>query len=494
MQNKLVQPPQPLHAPLKRGDKRLRFLLVLVSFVGDFAMIVLGLIIGFWLRFGSGIFDFDEALINIKSVDQPDGIVGYLNLIVFGSFLLIGTFLSMALYEISNLLKPRQIFVIVTRSITLWIGVYLGLSLVLKFHPPISRIYVACSAIAVGMSVLFWRFVYIKILAHNNIISALKKRAAFVGWNDSIGQIINAYNVNPDNQFVLVGLVLNESNQGNFDSATQLQLLGTIDELGTIIRQHAIEVIICADRKNEINKMIQICNLCDREMAEFKIIPNRFHLMFAGMSMETISGVPVIGVSRSPLDSPVNQFVKRVIDIIGSIVGLAISLPLFTIFGTLVYLESPGPVIYEQIRVGRSGKRFKIYKIRSMRLDAETIGGAQWARENDARRLKVGSFMRATNIDEIPQFWNVLRGDMSLVGPRPERPELIERFQDEIPHYNARHTVKPGMTGWAQINGLRGNTDITERVKYDLMYIEKWTLWGDLLIMAMTFRKGRNAY
>jgi lipopolysaccharide/colanic/teichoic acid biosynthesis glycosyltransferase len=129
-----------------------------------------------------------------------------------------------------------------------------------------------------------------------------------------------------------------------------------------------------------------------------------------------------------------------------------------------------------------------------MRIDAEAQGGAQWAKKNDDRRLKIGEIMRATNLDEVPQFWNVLKGDMSLVGPRPERPELISKFQYEIPHYNARHTVKPGMTGWAQVNGLRGDTDLTERIRYDLYYIEKWTFLGDFWIMLKTFHSRQNAY
>ena len=143
--------------------------------------------------------------------------------------------------------------------------------------------------------------------------------------------------------------------------------------------------------------------------------------------------------------------------------------------------------------MGRNGRSFEIIKIRSMRLDAEN-GKAQWAKKDDPRRLKVGAFMREWNIDEIPQFWNVLKGDMSLVGPRPERPELIMEFKEEIPHYNARHASKPGITGWAQVNGLRGNTSLIERIRYDIYYLENWSLWFDLQIMVQTFFRKDNAY
>lgn len=163
-------------------------------------------------------------------------------------------------------------------------------------------------------------------------------------------------------------------------------------------------------------------------------------------------------------------------------------------FGVLIYWESPGSIFYRQVRTGRRGRNFNIIKLRSMKLDAEKVGGAQWAKKDDDRRLKVGAFMRKWNIDEVPQFWNVLMGEMSLVGPRPERPELIVGFERSIPHYNARLMSKPGITGWAQVNGLRGDTDLAERVRFDLYYLENWHVLLDFQIMIQTFFKRDNAY
>ena len=273
-----------------------------------------------------------------------------------------------------------------------------------------------------------------------------------------------------------------------------LPVLGNVSNLPIILGDQSVDILVRSDGPWEVDQLMAVSNLCDREMVQFKMIPSRLHSMIAGLHLETISDVPVLGVAEGPLVDPINRAFKRAVDIVGALVGLAISAPLVGVFGGLVYLESPGPIIYRQTRAGRRGRTFKILKIRSMRLDAEAQGGAQWAKKGDDRRLKIGAFMRATNIDEVPQFWNVLKGDMSLVGPRPERPELIARFQDEIPHYNARHSVKPGMTGWAQIHGLRGDTDLTERVRYDLYYIENWTLLGDFWIMLKTFRNRQNAY
>jgi exopolysaccharide biosynthesis polyprenyl glycosylphosphotransferase len=188
-----------------------------------------------------------------------------------------------------------------------------------------------------------------------------------------------------------------------------------------------------------------------------------------------------------------NKLVKRLVDIVGAMVGLIVSIPVIAIFGALVYLESPGPILYRQRRLGRNGKTLDMLKIRSMRLDAEKDGKVGWSRKDDPRRLRVGAFMRKWNIDETPQFWNVLKGEMSLVGPRPERPELIKNFKHEIPHYNVRHTVKPGLTGWAQVNGLRGDTDLFQRISYDLYYVEHWNLFFDLQLIFLTILKNKNA-
>ncbi len=184
---------------------------------------------------------------------------------------------------------------------------------------------------------------------------------------------------------------------------------------------------------------------------------------------------------------------KRALDVVGAIVGLILAAPLIAFFGLLIYRESPGSIIYKQRRVGRNGKLFTIYKLRSMKLDSET-NGAGWTVENDPRCLKVGRLIRAWNIDEVPQFWNVFKGEMSLVGPRPERPEHIDRLREEIPGWDKRLAVKPGLTGLAQVNGWRGDTDLNERLRNDVDYIQRGNLFMDLVIMVRTFVNKENAY
>jgi exopolysaccharide biosynthesis polyprenyl glycosylphosphotransferase len=256
----------------------------------------------------------------------------------------------------------------------------------------------------------------------------------------------------------------------------------------------AVDVVLVADGNVPVEHWETLASLCEKELIQFKVVPSYFSILVSGLYLETLSGIPILGLSRLPLDRMFNKLVKRLLDIGGATVGLLLSAPLIAIFGALVYIESPGPILYRQRRIGRNGKIFHMLKIRSMRLDAEKDGKVGWSTKDDPRRLRVGAFMRKWNIDEIPQFWNVLKGEMSLVGPRPERPELIRNFKDEIPHYNARHTVKPGITGWAQVNGLRGDTDLTERISHDLYYVEHWNVLFDIQLMFMTILKNKNAH
>jgi exopolysaccharide biosynthesis polyprenyl glycosylphosphotransferase len=233
--------------------------------------------------------------------------------------------------------------------------------------------------------------------------------------------------------------------------------------------------------------------VCGREFVDFKLVPNCFQVLLSGLRLESVNGMPVLGVGRLPLHYLLNNIMKRALDIVGALLGLFFFGPVMVLFAGMVWLESRGAVIYRQRRIGLNGRPFEILKIRSMKLDAELDGAVGWTVQDDPRCLKVGAYMRKWNIDELPQFWNVLRGQMSLVGPRPERPELINGFKEEIPHYNLRHNIKPGVTGWAQINGLRGDTCLEKRVRFDLHYMENWNFFLDLQIMVLTFFRRKGA-
>jgi len=278
------------------------------------------------------------------------------------------------------------------------------------------------------------------------------------------------------------------------DIPTDLPLLGSIEEMEDIFEKYGVDMVIAADLSASRDEVVQLSNLCERELVSFKIIPSCFRIFASGLHLETMGGTPILGIDRLPLDNSLNVALKRGLDIVGGIFGLIMSAPIIAFFSFMVWIESRGAVFYGQRRTGLNGRPFTIWKIRSMKLNAEAGGKIGWSTKDDPRRLRVGSFMRKWNIDELPQFWNVIKGDMSLVGPRPERPELIHNFKHEIPHYNARHHAKPGMTGWAQVKGLRGDTDLSERIRCDLWYMENWNILLDLQIMALTFRKQKNAY
>jgi exopolysaccharide biosynthesis polyprenyl glycosylphosphotransferase len=271
--------------------------------------------------------------------------------------------------------------------------------------------------------------------------------------------------------------------------------LGSLHELQTILRKREIDVAVLTESESlQREGVLAIAKACEIEHVQFKMIPHFFEVLVSGLSPDVIGDVQVLGVEDLPLAGYRNRSLKRVVDILGAIVGLVLSTPLILVFGALVYFESPGPIFYKQIRLGKGGRRFEMIKIRSMRPDVEPLGKPGWTQENDPRRLRIGAFLRKWNLDEVPQFWNVLVGQMSLVGPRPERPELIERFKRRIPHYQARHSCRPGMTGWAQVNGWRGNTDLEQRICHDIWYVENWDPWLDLKIMFLTFVRRDNAY
>jgi exopolysaccharide biosynthesis polyprenyl glycosylphosphotransferase len=232
----------------------------------------------------------------------------------------------------------------------------------------------------------------------------------------------------------------------------------------------------------------------EKRLISFKIVADLLDIMVQQFELESIDGLNLIKIKESPLNYAYNRFLKRMMDIIGSLLGIILLSPIFFIISILIKLTSKGPVFFSQERVSEGGKTFKIYKFRTMYHNAEKDTGPVFARPNDQRCTKIGKFLRRYNLDELPQLFNVLKGEMSLVGPRPERPHFVNQFKEEIPRYMSRHHIKSGITGWAQVNGLRQNSSIEERIKYDLYYLENWSLWFDLKIILMSIFATKNAY
>jgi len=271
-------------------------------------------------------------------------------------------------------------------------------------------------------------------------------------------------------------------------------ILGTLDDLPRVLEEKKPDQLILAGAGAGRAKMVEMLLLCEKNLVTFNMVPDLFNIMTTAMDVQSLNGIPLLGAGRWPLDHFWNRLLKRLEDLAGAGAGLVIAFPVLAAAAAAVKLTSPGPVFYRQERCGRKGLPFVLLKLRTMRQDAEQGTGPVFASPGDPRTTKVGAFLRRHNLDELPQLWNVLRGDMSLVGPRPERPHFVEMFRDDINRYMWRHVSKPGMTGWAQINGLRGNTSIEERVKHDLYYLEKKSLAFDFKILLRTFRARENAY
>jgi Undecaprenyl-phosphate glucose phosphotransferase len=277
---------------------------------------------------------------------------------------------------------------------------------------------------------------------------------------------------------------------------SDLHILGTTNELPRLIELYEIEHVFISLPMSRYHEARRVFDILSQSLVEVRLVADVPDL--AGLSLTTtnLDGLPVIGLRESP-HFGLNVVVKRGMDIVLSLTGLLLLSPLLVFIAGLVKATSRGPVFYRQERCGLNGRPFQMLKFRSMRVDAEQQTGAVWARKDDPRRTRLGTFLRKTSLDELPQLINVLKGDMSLVGPRPERPVFIRQFSKTIPNYMARHCVKAGITGWAQVHGWRGNTSLRKRVQYDLYYITHWTPWLDLRILWMTVAHGllhRNAY
>ena len=272
-------------------------------------------------------------------------------------------------------------------------------------------------------------------------------------------------------------------------------VVGTYSQIEEFVSSGIDIVFLCLPGE-EVAECEKILEYLSTTMVDVKIVPSIYEFMTIHTSAEMFEGLPLITLQGTPLQG-VNVFVKRTTDIIGATVALFISSPLFALIALCVKLQSPGPVFYRQLRMGLDGRQFDMLKFRTMRSNAEADTGPVWAQQGDSRRTAVGAVLRRTSLDELPQFLNVLKGEMSIVGPRPERPELIARFRNQYPQYMLRHKMKAGMTGWAQVNGWRGNTDLKKRLDFDMYYIDHWSIWFDVKIMALTLWKGlihKNAY
>lgn len=322
-----------------------------------------------------------------------------------------------------------------------------------------------------------------------------QKHILLVGYSSAAEGFVSRVRANPEWGYNIRGILDDTKERGSEYGG--VKIIGTIEDLEYILEQNSLDEIAITLSLKEYDKLRRIVALCEKSGVHTKFLPDYGNIIPTVPYMEDLQGLPVIHIRHVPLSSVPNAMMKRAVDIFGSLVGIIVFSPIMLIVAIAIKITSPGPIIYCQERVGLHNRPFKMYKFRSMTVQDPGKEKSRWTTPGDSRVTTIGKIIRRTSIDETPQFFNILKGDMSLVGPRPERPFFVEKFKEEIPRYMIKHQVRPGLTGWAQVNGYRGDTSIMKRIEHDLYYIENWTLGFDFKIMFLTVFKGfinKNAY
>ena len=466
---------------IKENQKLLNWMQVLL----DAAVIVVSYIFAWYIRFRSGLFALDEWYLSRQS---------YMKLL----YVIVPVFLI--LYYAFRLYVPKRIM---GRRLEAWrvlqanvIGL-MGLILILYVlrMGDISR----TMLFLFGCSNVFFEVV------EGNVIRLIlrrirrqgynQKHMILVGYSRAAEQYIDRIKANPSWGYSVRGIL--DDNKPIGTEYKGVKVIGVIEDLNQILPANKLDEIAVTLGLGEYAKLEHIVAMCEKSGVHTKFIPDYNNIIPTKPYTEDIQGLPVINIRRVPLNNLLNRFVKRSVDLFGAVVALILFSPVMLITAIVIKVTSPGPLIFKQERIGLKNKPFYMYKFRSMVVQEDTDEKKEWTTKNDPRVTPVGRFIRRTSIDELPQLFNVLMGTMSLVGPRPERPQFVDKFKEEIPRYMIKHQVRPGLTGWAQVNGYRGDTSIRKRIEYDLYYIENWTIGFDFKIILLTFFKGfinKNAY
>lgn len=321
------------------------------------------------------------------------------------------------------------------------------------------------------------------------------KHVLLVGYSRATEGYIDRIKQNPEWGYWIHGIL--DDNVVLDTEYKGIKVVGSILDLGQIIEENDYDEIVITLGLSEYEKLESIVNVCEKTGVHTKFVPDYNNMVSTVPYIEDLYGLPVINIRNVPLTNTINLFIKRTMDIVLGFIALVLGLIPMLIIAIIIKCTSKGPVIFSQVRVGKHGREFKMFKFRSMYLEDPEKEKDEWTTKGDKRVTPIGKFIRKTSLDELPQLFNVLGGSMSLVGPRPERPQFVEKFREEVPRYMVKHQVRPGMTGWAQIKGYRGDTSIKKRIEYDLYYIENWSVGLDIKILFLTIFKGfinKNAY
>lgn len=458
--------------------ERRRQIQVLLQLVGDILATAAAVVFAYWLRFEFQVQPVTKGL-------PPFNM--YLRLVPAVVLLYPLVFYFQGLYQ------RRRIRSRFDESMRVMVAVLLATVLLtasLTFYRPpdftYSRLFLAIFAGVDTVLVGLTRWVIGVTLARIRRSGGNLQRVLVVGAGDLGRKVVDRLQLHKEYGFLVVGFLDDDPGRQQRD-IQGVPVLGTTEDLEKIITHERVDQVMIALPLEAHYRTVKLVRRAGQLLVDIKVVPDvlQYYVMRAGI--EDLDGLPLINLTRIPLQGW-NQIVKRAFDIFGSAMLLLVTSWLFPIIAWLIKREDGGPVFFSQVRTGLDGRSFRLFKFRSMRADAEGDGEAHWTRSRDSRVTPIGDFLRRTNLDELPQLYNVLIGDMSLVGPRPEQPKFVERFRNRYPTYNARHRVRSGLTGWAQVNGLRGDTSIRQRVAHDLYYIENWSLGLDIKILWRTFR------
>lgn len=455
--------------------RRSYFIFEFSHIISDLLMINFVFLFAYWFRFNSGIIPVIYGVPSIREYIKPLPIISILLLFIMRSF---------DLYSTKRRLSMLDEFFAIIKSMTVGLVIFMAATFVYRDFS-YSRMMLLICWINLILFISCARFIINRIRLALRAANRDFSNLLLIGTGSTSLRLIRHIRNNPHWNYKIVGAV-SVSGEPTKQSLEGTPVIGELDGLAEILSRKDIEEVILTAPSLSRDRIMSIILECEKRMVNFHLIADLLGMITSQVDMENIDGVPLLSLKESPLVLSYNRFIKRAMDLIGSSIGLILFSPIFLIISIAVKLSSPGPVFYLQKRIGEDGRRFTIIKFRTMVNKAEKGTGAVWAKRDDPRRTKVGAFLRRHNLDELPQLINVFKGEMSLVGPRPERPKFVGRFKENIPRYMSRHKIRSGMTGWAQVNGLRGDTSIEERTKYDIYYVENWSLVFDIKILLMS--------
>jgi exopolysaccharide biosynthesis polyprenyl glycosylphosphotransferase len=469
------------------NKRRQDFLIPLLTVLADAFALEASFLFSYWLRFLPSFSQFIPIQYGVPPLEEY----------IKSSFVIIPIWLL--LFQNRGLYRPRRAssfsdeFFAVVRVIIVGMIVTMACSFLYRSFS-YSRVVFGIIGITTVVFISISRFAIMKFeqwwYSRGNDL----KRVILVGTSNAAKNVFESLTLRRSLGYEALGYC--SVNGINEDAMPRIPCLGSISSVPDLIKSQNVDVVLIALDEEEHSYLYNLVRDCQGLNVEMMMVPDILELMTSLVQIKHIEGIPFLGI-KSPALSTWNSIIKRTFDIVFALSILIVASPLFLIIAILIKLDSRGPILYFQERIGYYGEIFRVIKFRSMNANAERTTGPVWSKKDDSRTTRVGRFLRRCSLDELPQFVNVIKGDMSIVGPRPEREHFVEQFKKEVPRYLERHRVRTGMTGWAQVNGLRGNASITERTKYDIFYIENWSLTFDVKIILKTIHAvifGKDAY